>query len=371
MKIAIPTLLTRKVEKVTYGGTEALVYNLVEQLVKRGNDVTLYASSDSQTSATLRSIVSTETARLKIMGFDLSTLYYLLVCNQIVTDAKEYDIIHDNLYMFYFLSAFALYIDKPIVHTVHNAFFQNPDFKKVLSQFGKNKNEHMVFVSDFGKHLAGDPANASVIYNGIDTSYFSFSLEHEEYALWFGRMVPEKGAKVASEAMQHIEKPFVINFPQEAKKDEAYWDVVQTYLGDTVKIVDTKQDEKIALYQRAKMLLFTSVWEEPFGLVMGEAMSCGTPVIAYAKGATPEIIVDGETGFLVNPSEDDMRGDFLIKKTGVPGIQEAIEKIYALSSQEYEKMRLASRKRVEENFSVEKMVDNYEALYKRLIISQE
>jgi len=368
MKIAIPTLLTRKVEKITYGGTEAVAYTLAEELVKRGNEVTLYASSDSKTSAILESVVDTETAKLKVMGFDLSTLYYLQMCNQIVKDASKFDIIHDNMYMYYFFSAFAPYIKTPIIHTVHNSFFQNADFKKILSDFGNHANEHLAFVSSFAQNLAGNPKNSSVVYNGIDTTYFSFATTQEQkYILWLGRMVPEKGAEHAAAAMHSMQYPFVLNYPLEGKIDTPYWESTKKYLSEEVKIVDTKQGEKVALYQKAKSLLFTSVWEEPFGLVMIEAMSCGTPVIAYAKGATGEIVIDGKTGFLVNPSDDDIRGDFIIKKTGIDGLKEAVERIYVLSDPEYTVMRQQARAHVENNFSLRKMVDTYEALYKTMI----
>jgi glycosyltransferase involved in cell wall biosynthesis len=100
---------------------------------------------------------------------------------------------------------------------------------------------------------------------------------------------------------------------------------------------------------------------------MIEAMACGTPVIAYARGSVPEVIVDGVTGFVVNSSDDDIRGNWIIKKTGIEGLQEAIEKIYSLSDDEYLKIRKNCRKHVEENFTFNKMVDEYEKVYKEVI----
>lgn len=126
-------------------------------------------------------------------------------------------------------------------------------------------------------------------------------------------------------------------------------------------------DEKQMIYGKAAYFLYPVQWEEPFGLVFLEAMTCGTPVIAFARGAVPEIIVDGVTGFIINPSDDDIRGDWIIKKTGVDGLREAIERISSLSKVNYEKMRQACRKHVEENFTVEKMVENYEKVYKKVI----
>ena len=121
---------------------------------------------------------------------------------------------------------------------------------------------------------------------------------------------------------------------------------------------------------RAKCLLFPIKWEEPFGMVLIEAMACGTPVVAYARGSVPEIIKDGETGFIVNSSDSDIRGDWIVKKTGIAGLCEAVEKIYSMSKVEYQKMRHACRTHVEANFTVEKMADNYEKVYQKILSSQ-
>jgi glycosyltransferase involved in cell wall biosynthesis len=100
---------------------------------------------------------------------------------------------------------------------------------------------------------------------------------------------------------------------------------------------------------------------------MIEAMACGTPVVAYAKGSVPEVIADGVTGFIVNSGESDKRGDWIIKKTGIEGLSEAVERIYSMSGEDYKKMRFACRKYVEKNFSVEKMIEEYEKIYRKLL----
>jgi len=103
---------------------------------------------------------------------------------------------------------------------------------------------------------------------------------------------------------------------------------------------------------------------------MIEAMACGTPVVAYARGSVPEVIKDGETGFIVNSSEEDKRGDWIVKKTGIEGLCEAVEKIYAMPKNQYIEMRKNCRKHVENNFTVEKMVNNYEKVYREIIDKQ-
>jgi glycosyltransferase involved in cell wall biosynthesis len=114
-------------------------------------------------------------------------------------------------------------------------------------------------------------------------------------------------------------------------------------------------------------MLAPLTWEEPFGLTLIESMACGTPVIAFARGSVPEIIEDGKTGYIVNSSEDDKRGDFVIKKTGIEGLCEAVERIYDMSEEGYRQMRKNCRAHVENNFTVERMVDQYEALYKEIL----
>ena len=96
-------------------------------------------------------------------------------------------------------------------------------------------------------------------------------------------------------------------------------------------------------------------------------MACGTPVIAYARGSVPEIIKDGETGFIINSSEQDKRGDWIIKKTGIEGLCEAVEKIYSLSVEQYKQMRKNCRVHVETHFTVERMTDDYEKIYQQII----
>jgi len=138
----------------------------------------------------------------------------------------------------------------------------------------------------------------------------------------------------------------------------------QTPVVNHGEMTSEKRNELIA---SSRCFIFPIKWEEPFGLVMIESMASGTPVIAYARGSTPEVIKDGETGFLVNSSEEDIRGDWIIKKTAIEGLCEAVEKIYAMPEEEYKAMRRNCRAHVEKNFTVERMVDEYETVYQQII----
>lgn len=130
---------------------------------------------------------------------------------------------------------------------------------------------------------------------------------------------------------------------------------------------DKDRAEISTFYQRSKLFLFPLSWEEPFGLVLAESMACGTPVIAYARGSVPEIIKDGKTGFIINSSNDDSRGNYIIKKTGIEGLCEAVKKIYAMPETDFLTMRRECRTSVEERFTAEHMAQEYMELYKRLL----
>ena len=120
-------------------------------------------------------------------------------------------------------------------------------------------------------------------------------------------------------------------------------------------------------YKNAAYFLYPLQWEEPFGLTFIEAMACGTPVIAFARGAVPEIVEDGKTGFIVNGSDDDKRGNWIVKKTGIEGICEAIKRISKMPDNKYKEMRRYCRKYTEKHFDISRMADDYEVLYKNLI----
>jgi glycosyltransferase involved in cell wall biosynthesis len=148
-----------------------------------------------------------------------------------------------------------------------------------------------------------------------------------------------------------------------------YDEHIKPVVDDTMTVIPQPPTtaDKNKWYGNGAYLLYPIMWEEPFPNVILETMASGTPIIAFAKGSLPETVKDGETGFLVNPSEDDIRGDFIVKKTGIDGLHEAIERITSLSPAEYKEMRTHSRKRVETHFSLDKMIDNYVNLYKEII----
>ena len=214
------------------------------------------------------------------------------------------------------------------------------------------------------------------IYHGVDTSEFKFNPNGGANIVWAGRLIPSKGPDI------------VIILAKKLKYETKLFGVVKNEFKDWYKqnvnpqIYHGENTPQIYLYlnyehhrlikhfQTSKLFLSPISFEEPFGLVFIESMACGTPVVTFAKGATPEIIKDGKTGFLVNPSNNDIRGNWIIKKTGFVGLCEAVKKIYSMPKKEYELMRQACREHIVQNFSVETMTKKYLDVYNLLCLTQ-
>ncbi|MEX2007869.1 MAG: glycosyltransferase family 4 protein [Candidatus Levyibacteriota bacterium] len=372
MRIGIAGILNKPINENAGGGTETFTFGLVEELVKRQNDVTLFATSDSTTSARLESVCSSTQSRgPKEGGVSPLISYHLLQSREILLKSQEFDIVHNNYFDSYLFTPFSNWLSCPLISTVHNDFWQFPNLRSVLEKTHRKGKDGLVFVSHKARELAGEPSDSYVIHNGIDFDKYEFNKNGGDSLIWLSRVVKNKGAKEAVEAARRTNKQLVLSgYKIESEKYEAYYDTfIKPYLSPAITDIGgiTSLEEKVRFYGNAKAFLFPILWEEPFGLVMLEAMSCGTPVIAYAQGAIPEVIKDGVTGFIVNSSDNDRRGDWIIKKTGIDGLCEAIEKIYAMLEEEYKEMRNSCRRHVEENFTVEKMVDNYEKLYEEII----
>ena len=151
----------------------------------------------------------------------------------------------------------------------------------------------------------------------------------------------------------------------------------QSYLSSNIQwISPLNKEQKLTqkdvckIMQAAKVLLMSTKFEEAFGLVVAEAMACGTPVVTYAKGSIPEIMKDGETGYVVNYSKQDGSGKWNIEETGPNGLAQGVEKIYTMTDSAYNRMQKLARERIEKYFTLDTMVTNYEQLYKKLILNK-
>ncbi len=347
------------------GAPEKIMSVITEEMVRRGHEVTLFASGDSQTTASLVAVTEHATGLNPNIEKGKHIEYEHLLISKCFAMAKEnrFDIIHS---IFDTRSAYyAPLVSTPMVSTLHSPL--NQIRTDILSHF--KHSQYFVSISDAQRKPLPDLQYVQTIYHGIDTSTISLSENPKNNDILFiGRIVPEKGIEESIAVAQKLN--LGIDLLGSADEASEFWkERIKPQIDNSLIKYHghLSMDEVINYCQNAKAFLFPIQWEEPFGLVLIEAMACGTPVIAFARGAVPEIIRDGITGFIVNSSDEDKRGEWIIKKTGIEGLCEAVEKIYAMPPAEYLQIRKNCRRHVEENFTVEKMVGGYENVYKQVL----
>ncbi|MBI4089217.1 MAG: glycosyltransferase family 4 protein [Candidatus Levybacteria bacterium] len=358
-----------------YGGIENIVYNLAQGLQKKGHEVIVYATGDSKISGELRYLYQ------KSLGIDtlLEHSYGLLFLNHIYhalqTLPPDTDIVHNHCE--YFAMHLLDSLKTPFLHTLHGSFC--PDSKKnsdnssintYLETLSLFKNHSFISISNFQRQGNPNLNYIGNVYNGINIDDYSFYPTSQDHLSWLGRYSPIKGLDVAIKLAKTVGKKLIISASVHAQRQDDFDQKILPEIDGKYVILAEKQKnnaEKSKFYGDSIAFLFPIQWEEPFGLVLTEAMACGTPVIAYSRGSVPEIIKDGETGFLVNPSDNDIRGDWIIKKTGLEGLREAVERIYSLPRDKYLQMRKNARSHVEKSFTIDKMVSGYEEIYKKII----
>ncbi len=328
------------VPPVGYGGIERVVSVLTEGLVAAGHDVTLFAAAGSQTDARLVTPLESPPP----LGDLASMTDDLVHCTTAFLRADEFDIIHDHTGMGPALGAL-LNGCTPVVHTLHGPWTEPARRLLALT----DERVHVVAISRAQR--ADNPLLhcAGVVYNGIDLAAHPFHRDKEDFLVFVGRISAEKRPEVAIEVARRAKLPLVMAIKRTEPSERTYFDeVVAPCLGDDVVVLDQPPHAvKVDLMGRARALVFPIDWPEPFGLVMTEAMACGTPVIARPLGAAPEVVRDGVTGFLCST-------------TG-----EMVDAVSAASDLSPEDCRL----RVEKLFAAPAMVAGYESVYRSVLIS--
>jgi glycosyltransferase involved in cell wall biosynthesis len=231
----------------------------------------------------------------------------------------------------------------PVFYTLHDPIYS---WKAEVFSMFTSPNQHYISISDAQRKPAPNLNYAATIYNGIDLSAFPFSESHDDYLLFVGRLQPEKGlAEAVQIARMTGEKLLIIGPPVTGE----YWDKkIAPYLGDKIQYLGFVPREKLfKYYQRAKATLVPIQWEEPFGLILTESMACGTPVIAFDRGSVSEIVIDGKTGFI-------------IKNNNLEKMADAVKKIDKIN-------RIDCRKHIEQNFSIQRMIDRYEEVFLKIV----
>lgn len=349
MRIAILAPPYLPIPPSLYGGTERIVSLLTEGLVKRGHEVTLFASGDSKTSAKLASIFEKSIGN---SGFDKGNNDKPLLHYQACYDrASEFDLIHSHGQ--YLSLPGAAGLATPVLFTIHGSYYKGETTEEKRAILVKYKHFNYSSISDNQRGGMPDLHFVATVYNALNTSEYLYNPQNNsEYLLWVGRISPKKGAleaiQTAKKVGLRLEMAAAID-----PIDKQYFDDVIKPNVDGVSVVfhgEVGSAAMVELYGGARAVLFPITWHEPFGLVMIEAMACGTPVVAYSCGSVPEIVEDGKTGFVVEPVE------------GIDGLVRAVGKIGFID-------RSACRARVERYFSSPVMVEGYEKAYQKVLAS--
>jgi len=322
----------------SYGGIEWVVSLLADGLTDRGHEVTLFAAPGSQTDARLVCPVEGDRDKWQIGANVTDEIVHTLPA-YLADD--EFDVIHDHSGMGAALAAVRRG-GPPVVHTLHGPWTDaSRRYYRAVSP-----PVHLIAISEAQK--AGNPEldYAGVVHNGLDLTAHPWRKEKEDFLLFLGRCNPEKGPELAVEVAKRAGVPLVMVVKRSEDAEHAYWEqvVAPRLSGDETLIFEASHDDKVDILGRARATLFPIQWPEPFGLVMIESMACGTPVIAMPQGAAPEVVVDGETGFLTQD---------------VDAMVEAVSKVDHISPER-------CRQHVTQHFSSETMVANTEAVLQRV-----
>jgi glycosyltransferase involved in cell wall biosynthesis len=280
-----------------YGGIEQVLALLAAELTERGNTVTLFAAPGTESRAEVLSPLEEphpDEIQLSIYEADHVASSFA----RIEETDERYDVIHDNCGFTAF--AFADRIDTPVLHTLHGPF--TDETTAFYARHGHKA--RAVALSRYQAEQAPDGLEVvAVIGNPIVVDDFPFEADKGDYVLWIGRMNEDKGPNRAIAAAREADVRLVLAGPVQPGQEEFFASEVEPHIdGDGVEYIGEVGEEKMGLYAGARAFLMPIRWPEPFGLVMTEAMACGTPVIAFPEGSAPEIVLDGETGFVV---EDD------------------------------------------------------------------
>jgi glycosyltransferase involved in cell wall biosynthesis len=318
-----------------YGGIETLVADLADALIERGHDVVMVAAGNNGTGARL--LRTYEVAPSERLGEAMPEVLQAAWISHYL-DELDVDIVHDHSLAG---PLTARGRRAPTVVTAHGPCAgEMADYYRHLSC-----DVHLVAISNSQRRLAADLNWAGTVYNAVKVANFPFRRCKENYVLFLGRFSPDKGAHLAIDAARRAGRPILLAGKMLEPDERAYFEAeVRPRLGNDVEFVgEVNMSAKQELYAAAHCLLFPIGWDEPFGMVMIEAMACGTPVVALRRGSVPEIVIDGVTGFVRDrPSE----------------LPAAIDGVRGLSP-------AACRRHVERHFDASIMAAGYERVYAR------
>ncbi len=340
MRIAQVAPLYERVPPLQYGGTERVVSHLAEELVRRGHQVTLFASGDSRSTAGLVSPIGTA-LRLGPAGFDPLAAHVIEIA-QVLERQREFDVIHFHVDCLAF--PFSRMASTPSIHTLHGRL-DLPHLRPLFRQFAgvplvSISESQRAPVADLGLNWVG------TVYHGIPLRRYTPGRGRGDYLAFLGRISPEKRPDLAIALAKRLDLRLRIAAKVDPADRVYYEREIEPLLSHPLieYVGEIGEDAKPEFLGDALALVFPIDWPEPFGLAMIEAMACGTPVIARGCGSVPEIIANGRTGWIADSLED---------------MVEATRRVDQID-------RTECRREAELRFSVERMVDGYEAIYEKL-----
>lgn len=361
MRLLFLAPLKRKITPRITAARPRVIFDLISGLLKRGHQISLLGTKDSKIPG-IKIIPIVKKELLDLKGhenpFYDHTAYLVKMAAELSRIASNYDVIHNHTYP-EFINLLALCrLKQKSITTIHGQM--TPALDEAFSSFN---GQNLIAISKAAKKEAKKTKVSRVIYNGVDTDLYSFQKRKENYLLWIGRLskskdkagnfLDPKGIKHAIKlARESGEKLFLSGNVEDLK----FFDLeVKPHLNSKIRWIGPVQAEQpltkkevVTLMRKAKAFLMPINWQEPFGLVMAESMSTGTPVIGFNRGSVPELIKSGKTGFVVK------------KEEGVAGLKKALAKIGSIKPRD-------CRDHVLENFSLQKMVTEYEKYYLSLL----
>jgi glycosyltransferase involved in cell wall biosynthesis len=323
-----------------YGGIELVCYGLAESLVRRGHDVTLIGAGTSRTRARFLATFPEPPSEYGAGAIGADLVHAVRAAELI--DQLDPEVVHDHTRLG---PLTARSRPAPTVVTVH-APVSGPD--SILDQLTALQPwVHLVAVSPGQRRLAPELSWVATVHNGLELADYPFSVERDDFLLYLGRLSASKGVHHAIAAARALGRRLVIAGSWTVVEERHYFDQeVQPLLGPDIRwLGEVTRDRKLGLLQRAACLVFPVRWQEPFGMVLIEAMACGTPIAAIGCGAVPDLVTDGVTGALCPDPEH---------------LPAAVERAIRLDPR-------AARAHAEANFSMDRMAAGYEQVYRSVL----
>lgn len=343
LRIAIVSPLFESVPPKLYGGTERVVSYLTNELVDQGHQVTLFASGDSQTHARLYPVTE-RSLRLDPKCQD-PLAHHVIMLDQVIAAADEFDVIHFNIDYWHF--PLTRWLRLPAVTTLHGRL----DIPDLVPLYARFSDQPLVSISDVQRKPLSHANWLATVHHGLPSHLYTFRERQGSYLAFLGRISPEKRPDRAIRIARRTGIPLKIAAKID-RVDQPYFDasIRPLLAGPGVEFIgEIGEGDKDRFLGEALALLFPIDWPEPFGLVMLEAMACGTPIIAYRCGSVPELLVDGVTGYIVDDEDEAVA---------------AVDRLHRIS-------RTGCRHAFEERFTAERMAHNYLEVYQRVGRSQQ